>query len=86
MSGIAVGDGNGNLNLNNVINSAVVKVGDLFETTGMGGVYPRGLPVGRVLRIESQQAVSRVVLIPLATISSDDVVLLYPSQGELHDA
>jgi rod shape-determining protein MreC len=33
-----------------------VKVGDIVITSGMAGGFPRGLPIGRITRIERREA------------------------------
>ena len=33
-----------------------VKVGDIVVTSGMAGGFPRGLPIGRITRIERREA------------------------------
>lgn len=51
--GIVRGDGRGSLLLNHVGTTSRVRAGDLVESAGVDGIYPRGIPIGRV------QSVSR---------------------------
>lgn len=46
--GIVRGDGRGSLILNHVPTTSRVKAGDLVESAGVDGIYPRGIPIGRV--------------------------------------
>src|SRR5688572_6366699 len=54
-----------------------VKVGDLLVTSGLGQVFPYGLPVGRVTRVERDpaQPLAQIFAAPLAHIESDREVL-----------
>ena len=38
--------------LDYMVETTDVAIGDILITSGLGGVYPKGLPVGRVLRVE----------------------------------
>ena len=38
--------------LDYMVETTDVAIGDVLVTSGLGGVYPKGLPVGRVLRVE----------------------------------
>jgi rod shape-determining protein MreC len=46
--GVVRGDGRGGLRLNNVPITSSVAAGDAVESAGIDGVYPRGVPIGRV--------------------------------------
>lgn len=46
--GIVRGDGRGSLILNHVPTTSRVRPGDLVESAGVDGIYPRGIPIGRV--------------------------------------
>ncbi|MDR3096769.1 MAG: rod shape-determining protein MreC [Paraburkholderia sp.] len=58
--------------------SADVQVGDELVTSGLDGVYPQGLPVAKVLRIDKQAdtAFARVVCVPLAAVRGAREVLV----------
>ncbi|WP_296654801.1 rod shape-determining protein MreC [Paraburkholderia sp.] len=64
--------------------SADVQVGDELVTSGLDGVYPQGLPVAKVLRVDRQAdtAFARVVCVPIATVrgARQVLVLHYVSQ------
>jgi len=63
----ASGDG---LELRYTLASADIEEGDLLTTSGVDGVYPPGLPVARVTRIErrSESAFNRVECEPVARV------------------
>jgi rod shape-determining protein MreC len=46
--GVVRGDGRGALALNNIATTSSVAPGDLVESAGIDGIYPRGIPIGRV--------------------------------------
>lgn len=58
--------------------SADVQVGDELVTSGLDGIYPQGLPVAKVLRIDKQAdtAFARVVCVPLAAVRGAREVLV----------
>lgn len=58
------------LDLRFVPTGADIKAGDELVTSGLDGVYPSGLPVARILRIERQSdsAFAKVVATPIAQI------------------
>ncbi|HTR05345.1 MAG TPA: rod shape-determining protein MreC [Paraburkholderia sp.] len=58
--------------------SADVQAGDELVTSGLDGVYPQGLPVAKVLRVDKQAdtAFARVVGLPLAAVRGARQVLV----------
>jgi rod shape-determining protein MreC len=57
LRGVAYGSGDGTtMELRHMAANAEVEKGDLLATSGLDGVYPRGLPVARVVRIERDAA------------------------------
>ncbi len=54
-----------------------VKVGDVLVTSGLDGVFPFGLPVARITRVERDptQPLAQIFAAPLARIESDREVL-----------
>lgn len=74
---IAVGTGEG-LALPYLPANADVQVGDLLITSGLGGVFPHGYPVGRVSAVsrESVQPLAQVRAAPLARIDRAREVML----------
>lgn len=50
--GMLQGQPDGSLRLSYVSTESDVKVGDIVITSGIGGVYPKGLPLGTVSSVE----------------------------------
>lgn len=76
---IAVGSGNAQqLVLPYLAVNSDVKRGDLLQSSGLGGVFPAGYPVGRVIgvRRESKQLLAQVEAEPLARIDRVREVML----------
>ena len=82
--GIAFGDGAGHagaLELRFMAANADVQAGDVLATSGVDGVYPPGLPVAKVDRVERRvdSAFARVYLTPFALVSGTvHVMVLKP--------
>jgi len=75
---IALGTGRStSLELPYVPQNYDVKVGDLLVTSGLGQVFPYGLPVGRVTKVERDPAepLAQIHAAPLARIDADREVL-----------
>jgi rod shape-determining protein MreC len=82
---IAVGSGNdGELLLPYLAINSDVKSGDMLVSSGLGGVFPAGLPVGHItgVRRDSNQILAQVRAQPLAHVDRDrEVVLLQVDPG-----
>ncbi len=77
------GDG---LELRYTLSSADIKEGDLLVTSGVDGVYPAGLPVARVSRVErrAESSFNRILCEPLARIDGAlQVLVLSPVGSQL---
>ena len=75
---IALGTGRStSLDLPYVPQNYDVKVGDLLVTSGLGKVFPFGLPVARVTKVERDpaQPLSQIHAVPLAGIENDREVM-----------
>lgn len=75
---IALGTGRSTaLDLPYVPHNKDVKVGDVLVTSGLGQVFPYGIPVGRVTKVTRDPAepLAQIVAVPLANIESDREVL-----------
>jgi rod shape-determining protein MreC len=82
---IAVGTGDsGKLRLPYLTNTADIKVGDLLLSSGLGGVFPAGYPVGKVTKVETRpgQGFADVIAAPESDLDRDREVLLVWSSGE----
>jgi rod shape-determining protein MreC len=76
---IAVGTGDSSrLRLPYLTNSADIEPGDLLVSSGLGGVFPSGYPVGRVIevRIRPGQSFAEVIAEPVSKLDRDQEVLL----------
>ncbi len=76
---IAVGGGNdGELVLPYLAANADIRADDLLVSSGLGGVYPAGFPVARVIgvRRESAQLPAQVRAAPVADVTRDREVIL----------
>jgi rod shape-determining protein MreC len=76
---IAVGTGDsGRLRLPYLTNNADVVAGDLLISSGLGGVFPAGYPVARVLDVQrrTDQAFAEIVAEPVSSLDRDREVLL----------
>lgn len=82
--GVAFGDPaahSGALELRFMAASEDIQIGDLLTTSGVDGVYPAGLPVARVEKVEhrADSAFVRVTCAPLARVSGvGHVMVLKP--------
>ena len=86
---VAYGDpsaaGNG-LELRFMGSNSDVQTGDLLTTSGVDGVYPPGLPVARVSRIErrAESAFAKIYCTPEAMVSgARHVMVVKPLSGQL---
>lgn len=76
---IAVGTGDsGRLRLPYLTNNADVEVGDLLVSSGLGGVFPAGYPVGRITEVNRRpdQSFAEVMAEPASALDRDREVLL----------
>jgi len=78
-SGIVEGDPRGTMRLKYMAREGGgIQVGDLVVTSGAGGVFPRGIPVGRVRAIDDRGSAlfHYAVLTPVVDFARVDEVLL----------
>ena len=77
IQGLAVGRDTGELEIQFIPRQAELLRGDELITSGADGIYPPGLPVGRVTAVrESDKAFLEVRAEPAATLATARVVLL----------
>lgn len=78
IQGVVTGRADRSLDLQYVDKTADVMVGDLVLTSGLGGGYPQGIPLGRVARIiDNDQALFKEIQVqPLASVASLRSVLV----------
>ncbi|VTU14134.1 rod shape-determining protein MreC [Variovorax sp. RA8] len=83
---VAFGDASahgGGLELRFVAPSADVQEGDLLTTSGVDGVYPPGLPVAKIDRIDrrADSAFARIHCLPMAHVAAARYVLVLSPTG-----
>lgn len=83
---IAVGTGDsGRLRLPYLTNNADIHEGDLLVSSGLGGVFPSGYPVARVIevRLRPDQAFAEIIAEPASALDRDrEVLLVWNATGE----
>ena len=79
--GVVRGDGRGGLRLNNLPTTSRIRGGDVVESAGIDGIYPRGVPIGRVVSVARGSGLFlEIRLSPAAPFSHlTDVLVLAPS-------
>ena len=83
---IAVGTGEGTLELQHLPNNADIQRGDLLVSSGLGCVYPAGYPVATVKDIITNPRLpfAEVIAEPVARLQrSREVLLVWPTQANL---
>ena len=84
-SGITVGTGENICEMKFVPISAKINLGDKVISSGLGGVFPKGLVVGRVVDIvkQSQELFQDIMVEPSADLSNiEEVIVLLPNRVE----
>jgi len=87
--GVAFGDASshsGTLELRFMAANSDVQAGDILATSGVDGVYPAGLPVARVDKVErrSDSAFARISLQPVALVAgTSHVMVLKPVSAQI---
>lgn len=82
----AVVSGKGNpqlLSLDYIFKASDVRLGDELVSSGLGGRIPAGFPVGRVAKIEAEQAggYAKILVTPAANFTNTSYVLLLQQKG-----
>ena len=83
---VVFGLGNGQLELRYLPANADVQNGDTLVTSGLDGIFPRGLPVARVVHIERDTSYSfaRIYCAPMAGVENfGEVMVLDPREATL---
>ena len=77
--GLVEGVAGGRLRLKLAASEEVLQAGDLVVTSGIGELFPKGLPLGRVLRVYAPTGLFRTAeLEPAVDLTSVEEVLLLP--------
>lgn len=83
--GVVRGDGRDSLRLNNIPTTSTVKAGDLVESAGIDGIYPRGVPIGQVESVARGSNLFLEIRVrpsaPFARLT--DVLVLAPSPASV---
>jgi len=83
--GVLTGSGQPVLNLDYIANSEQVEIDDVVVTSGLDGLFPKGLRVGKVVQSQKGKAAFRVIRVePFADLLRLEEVLVLPagSSGE----
>ncbi len=81
VSGVVVGMGEDKCQLKYVPNTAEVKVGDQVLSSGLGGIFPKGLVIGKVSQVfrKKQGLFQEITLVPSSDLSRlEEVLVLLP--------
>lgn len=86
---IALGTGSTDrLELLHIPNNADVQIGDLLVTSGLGGRFPQGYPVGEIINVQTDpgRAFSHITARPRALLDrSREVLLIWPPRAGYPD-
>jgi len=74
--GVLKGAGNNLCQLDYVMNEELVSPGDAVVTSGLDQIYPKGLPVGTVLKVGDGNIYKTIVVRPAAKLDSLETVLV----------
>ena len=79
--GMLVGSATGQVELTLIRTSQTVNVGDVIVTSGLGGVFPKGLPLGKVTSVDSNPGslYLDIVVEPFAHTENFEEVLVVTS-------
>lgn len=73
VDGTVIGQLQGGLRMEYIPQQALVEVGDLIVTSGLGGTFPRGIVIGQVISVQRQQADLFQAAEVRATVDFDDL-------------
>jgi len=82
--GILNGTGHDNVQLNFIPVSSEVKIGDILESSGLGGIFPAGYPVAKIAKIETQgdNPYFKISATPIAKLNQSHKVLIITQEEE----
>ena len=82
--GMLMGSASRQITLNLIHTDQKVAVGDTVVTSGLGGVFPKGLPLGKVTSVEAAPGALyyTIVVEPFGTVSSNEEVMVITSLSE----
>jgi rod shape-determining protein MreC len=81
VSGVVVGTGEKQCQIKFVPNTAEIKVGDQVLSSGLGGIFPKGLVIGSVSKVarKKQGLFQEITLVPSSDLSNLEEVLVFLS-------
>lgn len=82
--GILQGDNRELCRLRYLIKSADIQIGDTVITSGMDGVYPKGIPVGTIVSVdrENDSLCQKITVQPFAQLSGLEEIIISASSGQ----
>lgn len=82
--GILQGTGHDNTQLNFIPINSEIKIGDILESSGLGGVFPAGYPVAKITHIDTQgdNPYFKVSAAPMAQINQSHRVLIISEEEQ----
>jgi len=81
--GVIRGDLNGSLHLHYIPHSVKVVLGDAVLTSGMDGIYPKGLPVGLVVSVEQGNEIHQKIRVaPAVDFNRVEEILILKAQTQ----
>jgi len=82
--GMLMGSASRQITLNLINTNQKVAVGDTVVTSGLGGVFPKGLPFGKVTSVEAAPGsiYYTIVIEPYGNVSSNEEVMVITSLSE----
>ncbi|SMC18481.1 rod shape-determining protein MreC [Andreprevotia lacus DSM 23236] len=70
------------LEIHNLAPNVDIQVGDMLHTSGIDGIYPAGLPVAKVVKVDRQAtSFARILCEPLAEVDKHRFLLLLDAPG-----
>jgi rod shape-determining protein MreC len=81
VAGVVVGTGEKQCRIKFVPNTAEIKVGDQVLSSGLGGIFPKGLVIGTVSKVarKKQGLFQEITLVPSSDLSNLEEVLVFLS-------
>ncbi len=78
--GIVAGEGDPTLVMRYMPQQVDFRIGDLVLTSGFGGIFPKGIPVGKVVRVDQRPGAitPEVTLVPTADLDRLEEVMILP--------
>jgi len=82
--GILQGNNQALCRLSYLIRSADIQVGDTIITSGMDGVYPKGIPVGTIVSVDrgNGSLCQKITVQPFANLSGLEEIIISTSSGQ----